>query len=227
LTNKNLSGVKSSAGGSFELNKNLNLSNNKENISLISNSNTISSNNQAESGSISVTESHHHSQQGITIDNDSSILSDENDHLANQKEKTPMCLVNELARYNKIQHQYRLTYEQGPAHKKRFTVTLKLGEEEYTAEGLSIKKAQHAAAKEAITKTVYKHPPLKTNRQISRLTTKNNSGIYLFLNSPLPPNQYLIISLLKNRKHHPNCRIKCTSYETWRTNCLYSGTTST
>lgn len=32
--------------------------------------------------------------------------------LANTKEKTPMCLVNELARYNKIQHQYRLTGEQ-------------------------------------------------------------------------------------------------------------------
>lgn len=47
--------------------------------------------------------------------------------LTNNKEKTPMCLINELARYNKIQHQYRLTSEQGPAHKKRFTVTLKLG----------------------------------------------------------------------------------------------------
>lgn len=59
--------------------------------------------------------------------------------LANTKEKTPMCLVNELARYNKIQHQYRLTGEQGPAHKKIFTVTLKLGNEEYEAEGASIK----------------------------------------------------------------------------------------
>lgn len=43
------------------------------------------------------------------------------------KEKTPMCLVNELARYNQIPHQYRLTHEDGPAHKKVFTVTLKLG----------------------------------------------------------------------------------------------------
>lgn len=46
---------------------------------------------------------------------------------SNSKEKTPMCLVNELARYNQIPHQYRLTHEDGPAHKKVFTVTLKLG----------------------------------------------------------------------------------------------------
>ncbi|XP_058167694.1 double-stranded RNA-binding protein Staufen homolog [Anopheles ziemanni] len=82
--------------------------------------------------------------------------------LANIKEKTTMCLVNELARYNKIQHQYRLTGESGPAHKKRFTVTLKLGDEEYTAEGASIKKAQHKAAGDAIAETKYKHPPART-----------------------------------------------------------------
>lgn len=169
LTNPNSAsgGVKiSSSGGSFELNKNINLSNNKENTSnIISNSNK-----NVADGSINDSLNKH-----ITIDNDTDI---ENglDHLANTKEKTPMCLVNELARYNKIQHQYRLTGEQGPAHKKRFTVTLKLGDEEYTAEGLSIKKAQHAAAKEAIIKTVYKHPPLKTNRQITRLSSKTNSG---------------------------------------------------
>nr|CAD7461612.1 unnamed protein product [Timema tahoe] len=87
-------------------------------------------------------------------------------NLANTKEKTPMCLVNELARFNKIQHQYRLTNEQGPAHKKRFTVTLKLGEEEYSAEGASIKKAQHSAANEALQHTQYKHPPPKTTRSV-------------------------------------------------------------
>lgn len=104
-----------------------------------------------------------------------------------------MCLVNELARFNKvsqnivfflctkrginfslfdlqIQHQYRLTGEQGPAHKKRFTVTLKLGDEEYSSDGASIKKAQHLAAADAITKTQYKHPPAKSNR--SRINGK-------------------------------------------------------
>ncbi|KAL0851448.1 hypothetical protein ABMA28_007251 [Loxostege sticticalis] len=79
---------------------------------------------------------------------------------ANSKEKTPMCLVNELARYNKIKHQYRLTSETGPAHKKVFTVTLRLGDtEEYTAEGSSIKRAQHAAASAALGATAFPPPP--------------------------------------------------------------------
>lgn len=81
-------------------------------------------------------------------------------NVANSKEKTPMCLVNELARYNKVKHQYRLTSETGPAHKKVFTVTLRLGEtEEYTAEGTSIKRAQHAAAASALAETTYTAPP--------------------------------------------------------------------
>merc|ERR1719348_2301578 len=78
------------------------------------------------------------------------------------KEKTPMCLVNELARYNKVSHQYRLTDESGPAHKKNFTVCLKIGDkEEYSASGPSIKKAQHAAAAIALEKTQFKHPSPK------------------------------------------------------------------
>lgn len=78
------------------------------------------------------------------------------------KEKTPMCLVNELARFNKIQHQYKLTDESGPAHKKNFTVCLKIGDkEEYEASGPSIKKAQHAAAAIALEKTQLKHPTPK------------------------------------------------------------------
>lgn len=65
-----------------------------------------------------------------------------------------------------IQHQYRLTNEQGPAHKKVFTVTLKLGDEEYASDGASIKKAQHSAANEALQHTQYKHPPPKTARNV-------------------------------------------------------------
>ncbi|XP_023326146.1 double-stranded RNA-binding protein Staufen homolog 2 isoform X2 [Eurytemora carolleeae] len=80
----------------------------------------------------------------------------------NTKEKTPMCLVNELARFNKIQHQYKLTDESGPAHKKNFTVCLKIGDkEEFLASGPSIKKAQHAAAAIALEKTQLKHPAPK------------------------------------------------------------------
>jgi len=70
--------------------------------------------------------------------------------------------VNELARHNKVGHQYRLTDESGPAHKKNFLVCLKIGEsEEYTATGPSIKKAQHAAAAIALEKTQFKHPAPK------------------------------------------------------------------
>jgi len=80
----------------------------------------------------------------------------------NAKEKTPMCLVNELARFNKIQHQYKLTDESGPAHKKSFSVCLKIGDkEDFIASGPSIKKAQHAAAAIALEKTQFKHPPPK------------------------------------------------------------------
>jgi hypothetical protein len=41
-----------------------------------------------------------------------------------------------------------------------------LGDEEYSAEGASIKKAQHSAASEALGHTQYKHPPPKTQRNI-------------------------------------------------------------
>uniref|UniRef100_V5GT21 Double-stranded RNA-binding protein n=1 Tax=Anoplophora glabripennis TaxID=217634 RepID=V5GT21_ANOGL len=134
-------------------------------------------------------------------------LSTPNSTLANIKEKTPMCLVNELARYNKIQHQYRLTGEQGPAHKKIFTVTLKLGSEEYEAEGPSIKKAQHSAAAQALTKTEFKHPPPKTirNRPGTRPTNpgvvtptvelnalamkRGESTVYVVENGGAPPHQ--------------------------------------
>lgn len=85
-------------------------------------------------------------------------------NLANTKEKTPMCLINELARYNKVAHQYTLVDEQGPAHKKTFFVKLKLGEEEYSAQGESIKKAQHAAAAIALASTKLSHPTPKPPR---------------------------------------------------------------
>lgn len=85
--------------------------------------------------------------------------------LANTKEKTPMCLINELARYNRVTHQYTLVDEQGPAHKKTFFVKLQIGDkEEFSASGPSIKKAQHAAAAIALEKTEFKHPPPKPRK---------------------------------------------------------------
>uniref|UniRef100_A0A8C2KKM8 Double-stranded RNA-binding protein Staufen homolog 2 n=1 Tax=Cyprinus carpio TaxID=7962 RepID=A0A8C2KKM8_CYPCA len=79
--------------------------------------------------------------------------------MANPKEKTPMCLVNELARFNRIQPQYKLLNEKGPAHAKIFTVQLCLGNQIWESEGSSIKKAQHSAATEALTESVLPRPP--------------------------------------------------------------------
>lgn len=104
-------------------------------------------------------------KEGQESDNqDNTSNASETTSLANTKEKTPMCLINELARFNKMNHQYTLVDEQGPAHKKTFYVKLKLGDEEYSASGESIKKAQHAAAAIALAETKYQHPPPKPSR---------------------------------------------------------------
>ncbi|MGH0124974.1 UNVERIFIED_CONTAM: hypothetical protein FKN15_005525 [Acipenser sinensis] len=83
------------------------------------------------------------------------------ENMANPKEKTPMCLVNELARFNRIQPQYKLLNERGAAHAKIFTVQLTLGEQSWEAEGSSIKKAQHSAAATALTETTLPKPSLR------------------------------------------------------------------
>ncbi|XP_075295109.1 double-stranded RNA-binding protein Staufen homolog 1 isoform X5 [Opisthocomus hoazin] len=85
-------------------------------------------------------------------------------NMANPKEKTPMCLVNELARFNKIQPEYKLLSEQGPAHSKVFTVQLTLGDQHWDAEGTSIKKAQHAAAAKALEGTKFPKPTARPSR---------------------------------------------------------------
>jgi double-stranded RNA-binding protein Staufen len=106
--------------------------------------------------------------------------------LANTKEKTPMCLINELARYNKVQHQYCLIDEQGPAHKKTFFVKLKLGEtEEFSSSGPSIKKAQHAAAKVALEQTKYPHPTPK--RQLGATPASSDNAQAKPANSSVTP----------------------------------------
>ncbi|XP_075427387.1 double-stranded RNA-binding protein Staufen homolog 1 isoform X3 [Ascaphus truei] len=108
-------------------------------------------------------------------------------NMANPKEKTPMCLVNELARFNKVQPEYKLLSEQGPAHSKviplgrwqdysllervaedhprqMFTVQLTLGDQHWEAEGTSIKKAQHAAAAKALEGTDFPKPTARPSR---------------------------------------------------------------
>ncbi|XP_075906485.1 double-stranded RNA-binding protein Staufen homolog 2 isoform X2 [Nelusetta ayraudi] len=80
------------------------------------------------------------------------------ENMANPKEKTPMCLVNELARFNRLQPQYKLLSERGPAHAKIFTVQLTLGEQVWEAEGTSIKKAQHSTAAKALDESMLPRP---------------------------------------------------------------------
>ncbi|XP_061642480.1 double-stranded RNA-binding protein Staufen homolog 1 isoform X1 [Phyllopteryx taeniolatus] len=94
-------------------------------------------------------------------------------NMANPKEKTPMCLVNELARFNKLQPEYKLLSEQGPAHSKIFSVRLTLGNQHWDSEGTSIKKAQHSAATSALAHTVLPKPTIRTPRN----TGKNPDGM--------------------------------------------------
>ncbi|XP_077430187.1 double-stranded RNA-binding protein Staufen homolog 1 isoform X2 [Vanacampus margaritifer] len=89
-------------------------------------------------------------------------------NMANPKEKTPMCLVNELARFNKLQPEYKLLSEQGPAHSKIFSVRLTLGDQHWDADGTSIKKAQHSAATSALAETLLPKPTIRTPRHTGR-----------------------------------------------------------
>ncbi|CAG2115374.1 unnamed protein product, partial [Medioppia subpectinata] len=75
------------------------------------------------------------------------------------EDKSPMCQINEICRYNNIKQEYLLIEELGPPHDKTFTVALKLGSsEEYRGSGPSIKKAQRSAATSALLRTQLKHP---------------------------------------------------------------------
>uniref|UniRef100_A0A4W4E7G5 Double-stranded RNA-binding protein Staufen homolog 2 n=1 Tax=Electrophorus electricus TaxID=8005 RepID=A0A4W4E7G5_ELEEL len=99
--------------------------------------------------------------------------------MANPKEKTPMCLVNELARFNRIQPQYKLVNERGPAHAKIFTVQLCLGEQFWEAEGSSIKKAQHSTATKALSESTLPRPPPRS----PKADTNSNPGKDYHVNS--------------------------------------------
>ncbi|XP_066873342.1 double-stranded RNA-binding protein Staufen homolog 2 isoform X13 [Kogia breviceps] len=99
-------------------------------------------------------------------------LSSLQDKMANPKEKTPMCLVNELARFNRVQPQYKLLKERGPAHSKMFSVQLSLGEQTWESEGSSIKKAQQAVANKALTESTLPKPVQKPPKS----SVNNNPG---------------------------------------------------
>lgn len=89
----------------------------------------------------------------------------EANNMANTKEKTSMCLLNELARFNKLQPKYELVSEKGPPHEKIFSVCLTLGTQKYDSSGASIKKAQHGAAASALEKCGLPHPVPRVSAQ--------------------------------------------------------------
>lgn len=62
-------------------------------------------------------------------------------------QKTPVSLMNELAKANKMNPEYKVIEETGPAHKRTFTVQLTLGEVgTWQGKATSIRSAKHAAA---------------------------------------------------------------------------------
>ncbi|CAP27969.2 Protein CBG08071 [Caenorhabditis briggsae] len=82
------------------------------------------------------------------------------------KNKSAMCRVAEIARFNKLRHFYDLQDESGPAHKKLFTVRLVLNNEEtFEGSGTSIKRAQQAAAETALEKTSLPQPSERNARR--------------------------------------------------------------
>lgn len=93
--------------------------------------------------------------------------------------KSDMCLINELVRGLSIRHEYRLVSESGPAHKKMFTVNLKLGDlESYEGSGPSIKKAQQAAASRALKETKLSHSLASRKAKKSSSTPTVELNVY-------------------------------------------------
>ncbi|KAJ0022964.1 hypothetical protein NQD34_015098 [Periophthalmus magnuspinnatus] len=135
------------------------------------------------------------------------------DNMANPKEKTPMCLVNELARFNRIQPQYKLLNERGPAHAKIFTVQLTLGEQVWEAEGTSIKKAQHSTAAKALDERVCSPGPRHAPQNITPTVELNGlamkrgePAIYRPLDPKPMPNyraNYNFRGMFNQRYHYP------------------------
>ncbi|CAF2817939.1 unnamed protein product [Rotaria sp. Silwood2] len=66
------------------------------------------------------------------------------------QQASPIKVINDLARRNKIFVEYRLEKESGPAHAKIYTVRLYVGDKDYVGTERSIKLAQRAAAQLAL-----------------------------------------------------------------------------
>lgn len=90
------------------------------------------------------------------------------------RQKSAMALVNEVARFHGITHEYKVCGESGAPHERMFHVELCLGEREvFRGSGRSIRKAQHAAAESALTGTTFPAPVTKARKSFSR---KNAGG---------------------------------------------------
>ncbi|CAF1327567.1 unnamed protein product [Adineta steineri] len=79
---------------------------------------------------------------------------------SSSSDKGTLQLLNELAKFNKVDAKYDLIKEAGPAHCKQFDVQLTLGDETYQGTGTSIKRAQQVAAEQALAATALKKPEL-------------------------------------------------------------------
>ncbi|VDN03572.1 unnamed protein product [Thelazia callipaeda] len=97
-------------------------------------------------------------------------------------QRTPMCRIAELARYNKIKHEYKLMDESGPAHRKQFTVSLVLTPDQiFYGKGASIKKAQQSAAESALNETNLPKPPDKVLQKKVKNDFQNPVGLLRYV----------------------------------------------
>ncbi|CAF0983195.1 unnamed protein product [Adineta steineri] len=69
---------------------------------------------------------------------------------SSSSDKGTLQLLNELAKFNKVDAKYDLIKEAGPAHCKQFDVQLTLGDETYQGTGTSIKRAQQVGKLKSI-----------------------------------------------------------------------------
>ncbi|CAK5029978.1 unnamed protein product [Meloidogyne enterolobii] len=120
-------------------------------------------------------------------------------------EKTPMCRVAELTRYNKLRHGYVLLDESGPAHKKKFIVKLILCPgQEFEGSGPSIKKAQQAAAQCALDSSTLPRPPPMRGMGVPRRQPRKDEyfNAILLLNS-VAAQLGIIVNYKEELIHHP------------------------
>ncbi|CAF4142819.1 unnamed protein product, partial [Rotaria magnacalcarata] len=110
-------------------------------------------------------------------------------------DKSVLQLLNELAKFNKVNAKYDLVKETGPAHCKQFEIRLIIADETYTGIGTSIKRAQQVAAEQALQATALKRPELAQRGSHSARTPRGGAGRGSYSNirqqypPPPPPQQ--------------------------------------